>query len=346
MNQIFEPYNLNATISLKNRIVMAPLTRCFAQEGFVPANEAPSYYAKRADSGLIISEATVIAPSGHGYPNTPGIYTEDQIEGWKRVTDAVHAEGGKIFLQLWHVGRVSHSIYLDGEQPVAPSAVPIDGRVPRTNDLRYPTPRALETAEIKTLVENYIQGSKNAILAGFDGVEIHGANGYLIDQFLHTHTNQRDDQYGGSLKNRTRFALEVVDGVCKAIGSERVGIRLSPGAYVNMFNEDGDEQTFISLLKELEPYKLAYVHTGIFDDSMTFDYLNGGATEFLRKHYSGTIIACGGYSAQNGQHAIQSGKSDLVAIGRSFIANPDLVERLKSNQELVEYNESMLAELV
>ena len=343
--KLFNEFKLNSKITLKNRIVMAPLTRCFAVEGHIPNEQAIDYYAKRADVGLIISEATVVHPSGHGYPNTPGIYTSEQIEGWKKITKKVHDNNGKIFLQLWHVGRVSHPIYLEGEKPVAPSEKALSGRVPRTDDLQYGEVRALETSEVYDMIDAFVKGARNSIAAGFDGVEIHGANGYLIDQFLRQDTNKRTDEFGGSTENRMRFALEIVKRIVDEFGGERVGIRLSPGAYFNLEHTDGDEVTFKELLKELEKYNLAYVHTGIFDDSTKFEYLNGTATSFLRRNYSGKIMACGSYTVDDAIESVETEASDLVAIGRALIANPDFVELAKNSKDLKEYREEMLQSL-
>lgn len=342
---LFASYQLG-DLQLRNSIVMAPLTRCKADDDLVPTEAMAAYYGKRAGAGFIIAEATIVLPNGQGYPNTPGIFSPEQIAGWRRVTDCVHENGGKMFLQLWHVGRVSHSSYLGGELPVAPSAVPMKGRIPRTDDLQYETPRALETEEISDYANAYAQGATNAIEAGFDGVEIHGANGYLIDQFLHEQTNTRTDQYGGSPENRARFALEVVDAVATKIPSNRVGIRLSPAGHFNdIESRTSDADTFHYLLKELGSRNLAYVHSGIFDDSAEFDFLGGRVTEFLRKHYTSTVIGNGNYTPETAQAALQSEKFDLVALGRPFIANPDLVSRLENGLELVSYDESMLDEL-
>lgn len=340
---LLSPIRLGA-LELRNRIVMAPMTRSMAEGDLVPTADMAAYYARRADAGLIITEATIVRPDGQGYPNTPGIYNTSQVEGWRRATQQVHAQGGKIFLQLWHVGRVSHPIYLNGELPIAPSAVPISGRVPRT-DAEYGTPRALDIGEIPGLVEAYAQGAGNALTAGFDGVEIHGANGYLIDQFLHHHTNRRTDAYGGSPEGMARFALEVVDAVVAKAGSNRVGIRLSPGAYFNMEGHPDDPPVFRYLLKQLEGHGLAYVHTGIFDDTMTFDYLGGSAGAFLRKNYKGTLVGNGSYTTEKAEKAIADGAFDLVAIGRPFIANPDLIEKIRNGDQLTPYDESMLASL-
>ena len=251
MDTLFQPYRLNGTLTLANRFMMAPLTRCMAGPGLVPTAQMAAYYGRRADIGLIISEATIIRPDGQGYPNTPGIYSPEQIAGWKQVTEAVHAKGGKIFAQLWHVGRLSHPFFHQGEV-LAPSAVAHEGTVPRMRELVYQVPRALSESDIAQLVEDYAQAAANAIEAGFDGVEIHGANGYLIDQFLHHSSNLRTDQYGGSPENMSRFALEVVDAINARIGSERVGLRLSPGAYVHLEGDARDRAVFDYLLAELD----------------------------------------------------------------------------------------------
>ena len=344
---LLQPFALSPVLELKNRILMAPLTRSMATDELVPTETMAEYYARRASVGLIISEATLIRPDAQGYPNTPGIWNDEQVAGWRKVTDRVHEEGGKIFLQLWHVGRVSHPFYLNGETPIAPSAVPLGGRIPRSDGLEYGTPRALETDEIPAIVQAYADGARRAVEAGFDGVEIHGANGYLLDQFLHYHTNRRTDQYGGSLENHLRFPLEVVDAVVEAVGASRMGIRLSPGAYFNMTGDPRDADVFKALFKELEARNPAYVHVGIFDDSMTFDELGGlTASAFLRQNYKGTLVGCGSYSAETGAQAVTDEKFDLLAIGRPLIANADFVERITDGAPLVEYDASMLGTLV
>ncbi len=342
---LLEPYVLSDALTLPNRILMAPMTRCMADDDLVPTAAMAAYYARRAAAGLIISEATIVRPDGQGYPNTPGIFTPAQVAGWRVVTDAVHAAGGRMFLQLWHVGRVSHSIYHEGRPPVAPSAVAPSGRVPRT-ELTFETPRALETYEVLDIVGAYADGASNAMKAGFDGVEIHGANGYLIDQFLHHHTNRRTDDYGGSIRNMARFALEVVEAVRERVGPARVGLRLSPGAYFNMEPHPGDPPIFEYLLRQLGGRDdLAYVHVGIFDDSMVFENLGGRATEFLRRHYNGNLVGCGSYTPASAAAAIAEGRFDVIAIGRPFIANHDLVEKIRTGAELTAYDPEMLKTL-
>ncbi len=342
---IFTPYQLNNTITLANRIIMAPLTRCFADNDLVPTQLIAEYYARRAKVGLIVSEATIIDPLGQGYPNTPGIYTKKQIEGWKKVTQAVHEKGGEIFCQLWHCGRVAHSYYTNN-QPISPSATSWHGKVPRTENLEYEMARELSTKEAKKLIKKYAKAAKNAIKAGFDGIEIHGANGYLIDQFLRQNTNKRTDKFGGSKKGRSRFALEIVKAISRAIGPDRTAIRLSPQAYVHLEYTKGDEKTYKYLLKKLNKLNICYVHLGAFSDHYTFDYLNNGkASEYIRKYYKGNFITCGGYDVNSANEAIDGNKADLVAIGRPLIANPDYMEKIKNNQDLVEYDMSMLAKL-
>ncbi|MGY3868320.1 alkene reductase [Aeromonas crassostreae] len=345
MNTLFQPYRLNASLTLANRFMMAPLTRCMAGPGLVPTEQMAAYYGRRADIGLIISEATIIRPDGQGYPNTPGIYSPEQIAGWKQVTEAVHAKGGKIFAQLWHVGRLSHPFFHHAEV-LAPSAVGFEGSVPRMRELTYQVPRALTVAEIVQLVEDYAQAAANAIEAGFDGVEIHGANGYLIDQFLHHSSNLRSDQYGQTPENMSRFPLEVVDAINARIGSDRVGLRLSPGAYVHLEGDARDRAVFDHLLAELNHRNLAYVHLGIFDDSLTFDYLGGRASDYLREHYDGHLVGVGNYSAETAFDAIKADRFDLVAIGRPLIANPDYLAKVKQGEALTPYADTMLAELV
>jgi 2,4-dienoyl-CoA reductase-like NADH-dependent reductase (Old Yellow Enzyme family) len=343
---LLQPYRLSDELALPNRLLMAPMTRSMAGPGLVPTPASAEYYARRATAGLLVTEGTVVRPDGQGYPDTPGIWTDEQVAGWRRVTDRVHEEGGRIFAQLWHVGRVSHPHYLHGELPVAPSAVPLSGRVPRTEDLTYGTPRALAASEIPAHVEAFARGAANAREAGFDGVEVHGANGYLIDQFLHHHTNRRDDGWGGSPQGMSRFALAVVDAVSAEMGPGRTGIRLSPAPHMNMQGDPRDGAVFEHLLGELEPRRLAYVHLGIFDDSERYEELGGRrASEFLRRAYAGTLVGCGSYSPQGAAASLADDRFDLVALGRLFLANPDLVERLRDGQELRSYDPEMLKTL-
>jgi N-ethylmaleimide reductase len=343
---LFQAYKLNSSLTLSNKILMAPLTRCMADNDLVPTQAMADYYARRADAGLIISEATIIRPDGQGYPNTPGLFTPAQILGWRTVTDAVHSKGGKIFAQLWHTGRVAHPHFFGGGKVLSASAQAVEGSVPRMRELTYQTPTPASLAEIKQLVADYAQAAANAIDAGFDGVEIHGANGYLIDQFLHHESNRREDEYGQTPANMSRFALEVVDAITARIGADRTALRLSPGAYFNMGADKRDREVFDYLLPELEKRTLAFLHIGIFDDAMEFDYLGGSASSYVRSIYQGTLVGVGSYTAQTGDAAIAADKFDLLAIGRPFIANPDYVARVRQGQELVAYSDTMLAELV
>lgn len=331
---LFQPYKLNSTISLQNRVLMAPLTRCMADDDLVPTDDMAAYYAKRADTGLIISEATIIRPDGQGYPNTPGLFTPEQITGWRKVTDAVHNNGGKIFAQLWHTGRVAHPHFYAGDTVIAPSAQGVEGTVPRMRELTYQIPTPATTEQIQALVNDYAQAAANAIDAGFDGVEIHGANGYLIDQFLHFDSNKRTDNYGETPENMSRFALEVVDAIVDRIGQDKTALRLSPGAYFNMASDPRDKQVFDYLLPELEKRDLAFLHIGIFDDEMAFEHLGGRASDYVRSRYKKTLVGVGGFTPQTGAAAIDANRFDLLAIGRPLIANPDYIAKVKNKQPL------------
>ncbi len=343
-NVLFTEYKLNDLFTLKNRILMAPMTRAKADNHSVPTQAMADYYSRRADAGLIITEGTVIRADASGYNNVPGIFTPAQINQWKIVTDAVHKKNGRIFLQIWHVGRVSHPNFLQGKLPVSPSATVMAGRIPRSEGLTYGESRALILPEIKELIKSYAIAAENAIKAGFDGVEIHGANGYLIDQFLHYHTNQRMDEYGGTPENMARFALEVVKACGEAIGYERVGLRLSPGAYLNeIVGEKRDALVFKYLFDNLNHFPIAYVHTGNFNDAQQFKELNDMTmTAFIRSHFHGTVVASGGYSLETASQGINQGNFDLVAMGRPFISNPDLINKLNKNASLTQYDASML----
>lgn len=348
-DNLFQTYALNKTLSLKNRIIMAPLTRCMADDELIPTQAMADYYGRRSAAGLIISEAVLIRPDGQGYPNTPGLFTPAQIDGWRTVTDAVHQNGGKIFAQIWHTGRVAHPHFYQatGSQDVmAPSAVGIEGSVPRMRELTYQVPKAVSIEEIAQLVSDYSQAAANAIDAGFDGVEIHGANGYLIDQFLHHDSNRRTDEYGLTPENMSRFALEVVDAIVARIGNDRTALRVSPGAYFNMTGDSRDRDVFDYFIPELEKRDLAYLHIGIFDDAMGFDYLGGQASSYVRSIYNKTLVGVGSFTAETGGNAIANDKFDLLAIGRAFIANPDYVERIRDGKELVAYSDEMLTSLV
>ncbi|MBP6613045.1 MAG: alkene reductase, partial [Aquabacterium sp.] len=297
MSDLFQPFQLGP-ITLANRVVMAPLTRSRAEAGNVPGPLTVEYYTQRATIGLIIAEATQVSATAQGYPNTPGLHTAEQVAGWRKVTDAVHAQGGKIFVQLWHVGRMSHTAYQpDGQAPVAPSAIAAKAKtfVPGQGMVDCSTPRALETAEIAGVVNDFRTAARNAIDAGFDGVEIHGAHGYLIDAFLRDGSNQRTDQYGGSIENRARFLLEVMTAVTAEIGADRVGIRLSPVSPVNDSSESNPQPLFEYVVRELEKLHPVFLHvveghTGGPRDNAPFDY------DALRKLYSGVWMVNNGYS--------------------------------------------------
>lgn len=326
---------------------MAPMTRAKATDLFEPTEDTASYYARRADAGLIVTEGTIIGKDARGHNNVPGIFSESQINHWRRVTDKVHENNGLIFLQIWHVGRVSHPIFLEGKLPLSSSETTMSGRIARSDGLSFGKSRAATLSEIKNLIDSYADAAKNAIKAGFDGIEIHGANGYLIDQFLHYHTNQREDEYGGNPENMTRFALDVINACGQSIGYERVGVRLSPGAYLNEIKGDSrDAMVFNYLLEQLNKTTIAYVHTGNFNDAQLFSELNElSMSEFMRKSYKGNLIACGGYTFEAALNGIQNNFFDLVAMGRPFIANPDLVNKYNNNQDLVLYDVNMLNKL-
>ena len=331
---LFSPI-LIGNYTLKNRIFMAPLTRCRSVENNVPNDLMATYYAQRASAGLIITEATQISTQGIGYPCTPGIHTLQQVQGWKKVTQSVHDNGGKIFLQLWHVGRISHSSYHDGELPVAPSDIKPEGEVYTFDGMKeYETPRALEIDEIQELVNKYVTGAKNAIEAGFDGVEIHGANGYLIDQFLRDGTNSREDRYGSSIKNRSRFLFEIIEAIIKEIGSDKVGLRLSPSGTFNDITDSDPQKHFTYICNELNKYKLAYLH---IIDALEGDIRHGANVvelSVLREAYKGILITNGAYNKERGNRAIENNLADAVTFGELFISNPDLPERFKTNAEL------------
>lgn len=317
------------SLPLKNRMVMAPMTRSRAGEGDAPTAAAAEYYRQRASAGLIVAEGSQISAQGKGYPRTPGIFTDAQIAGWKQVTDAVHAAGGSIFLQLWHVGRLSHPlVQANGELPVAPSAIKAEGELYTSEGLKaYEAPRALRLDEIPGIVADFRQGAENAKLAGFDGVEIHGANGYLVDQFLRDGGNARTDAYGGSVENRARFLKEVVEAVIEVFGADRVGVRLSPIFNIFSISDSDPQATFGHAADMLGRYGLAYLHVVQLGEG-SFDFLA------LKRRYGGTYIANGGYDATRAVAAIEAGEADLVSFGTPFLANPDLVERFRRGAPL------------
>jgi len=335
---------------LTHRVVMAPLTRMRAERpSLAPRPLNAEYYAQRATlGGLIIAEASPVMPSGHGNPGVPGIYSEAQIEGWRAVVDAVHAKGGLIFLQLWHVGRVSHSSFQPGGAlPVAPSAVPISAELKAmTSDgtpAAYETPRALETGEVAGIVEAFRQGASNAMKAGFDGVEIHGANGYLIEQFLQSRSNRRTDQYGGSIENRARFLMEIAQAVISVWGANRVGVRLSPYGIANDSGEADPMPLYTHVVQALNPRGLAYLHfieprsSGAGRAEVNHQNVPSAMVLF-RPIWKGVLITAGGFTGETANAAIADGHADAIAFGRIFISNPDLPRRLSQGLPLTPYN--------
>ncbi len=324
---LFSPIQLGQ-YTLKNRIIMAPLTRCRAVNN-IPIEMNRIYYQQRASAGLIITEGTQISQQGAGYPNTPGIYNHKQIKAWQKITEAVHARDGRIFLQLWHVGRVSYpGIQPNEEPPVAPSAIKAEGD--------YVQPRALEIHDIDEIVLDYKDAADNALAAGFDGVEVHAANGYLIDQFLRDATNKRDDKYGGDYKNRSRFLFKVLEAVISVWGSDRVGLRLSPTNSFNGMSDSNPEALFKYVVAGLNPLNLAYLHIlegsiHVADESIASSSFDARS---LRDVYTGTYMANNGYNKESANQAIATGSADLVSFGDLFISNPDLPERFLQNAAL------------
>jgi N-ethylmaleimide reductase len=336
MPTLFDPIELGP-ILCPNRIFMAPLTRCRAGEGRAPTELNAEYYHQRASAGLIISEATSVSSRGFGYPGTPGIFTDAQAAGWQKVTSAVHAAGGRMFLQLWHVGRISHPAFQpNGDLPVAPSAIKPRGQVfTGTAMADYVTPRALDAAEIPGIIAEYVAGAKKAKAAGFDGVEIHNANGYLLDQFLRDGTNQRGDRYGGSVANRARLTLEVTEAVASVWGGERVGIRFSPAGVFNDMRDSNPLETFGHVLRELNPFKLAYAHvTRVTEQDVAHGAAEGVGPRELRSCFKGPVVSAGGFTQATGNQALAEGWADAIAFGVPFLANPDLPERFRRKAPL------------
>lgn len=327
MPKLLDPVTIG-DLRLKNRIVMAPLTRCRSSAGRVPNDMMRDYYVQRAGAGMILSEATSVSPMGVGYPDTPGIWSDEQVEGWKGVTEGVHAAGGTILLQLWHVGRISHPSYLDGALPVAPSAIQPKGHVslvrPKAD---YPTPRALQASEIPAIIAAYRLGAENAKRAGFDGVEIHAANGYLIDQFLQDSTNTRSDEWGGSIENRARFLLAIVDECVAVWGAGRVGVHLAPRCDAHDMGDSDRHGTFGYAARELGRRGIAFIcareHTG-----------DGRIGPELKRLFGGPWIANEGFTKETAESVLAAGEADAVAFGKLFIANPDLPERFRVGAKL------------
>jgi N-ethylmaleimide reductase len=333
-SKLFEPFKLGP-ITLPNRLVMAPLTRNRAVAGLVPSPLAVEYYGQRASAGLLISEASQVSQQGQGYQDTPGIYSKEQVAGWRKVTDRVHERGGRIFIQLWHVGRVSHtSLQPNNGAPVAPSAIRANGKTYAGGTFTdISEPRALTLEEIPGIVEDFRRGAANALAAGFDGVEIHGANGYLLDQFAKDGANKRSDAYGGSIENRAKLMLEVAKVVSAEAGPERTGIRISPVTPANDISDSNPQPLFDHIVDCLNALKLIYIHviegaTGGPRDIAPFDYAS------LRKRFKGAYMANNGYDFELANKVLAANAADLIAFGKPFISNPDLVERLKSGAAL------------
>jgi N-ethylmaleimide reductase len=331
---------------LSHRVVMAPLTRMRSDSGDIPSHLMVEYYSQRASkNGLIISEATPVSIRGNGYAGAPGIYSDRQIEGWRRVTDAVHAKGGRIFLQLWHVGRQSHTdLQPNGESPVAPSAIAAEGYAYTSKgEVPFSMPRALALEEIPGIIEEFRAGAERALRAGFDGVEIHGANGYLPDQFLQDGTNKRTDEYGGPIENRARFLLEITQAAISVWGADRVGVRLAPSGTYGSMSDSDPAATFGYVASRLDRLGIAYLHV-VEPRIKGIEEIAKGqaptAAQHLRQKFSRALIAAGGFTGESAAAIVAAGDADLVAFGRHFIANPDLPERLRRNLPLTRYDRS------
>ncbi len=342
---LYHPFTLG-DLQLPNRVLMAPLTRSRSkQPGDIPWELNATYYAQRSSAGLIFSEATQVSPQGKGYAFTPGIYSDAQVEGWRKVTEAVHDAGGRIYLQLWHVGRISRpELQPDGQQPVAPSAIKPEGAQTFIDEhsglVEVLVPRALSAEEIPSVVEQFRQGAQNAKRAGFDGVEIHGANGYLLDQFIRSNSNRRTDEFGGSIDNRLRFPLMVVDAVVEVWGEGRTGIRVSPTGTFNDMHDDDPEATYGAFAKKLSDKGIAFIE--VVEDSFKGNAVKGRpetVIRAIRENFKGTYIANGNYSAEEAQQRIDAGLCDLVSFGRLFISNPDLPKRFHEGAPLNDYDE-------
>ncbi|GAA3965228.1 alkene reductase [Allohahella marinimesophila] len=341
---LFKPFELGS-LSLPNRVLMSPLTRSRAsQPGDVPNDMNARYYEQRAGAGLIISEATQVSPQGKGYAFTPGIHSADQIQGWRTVTDAVHKAGGRIHLQLWHVGRISHpDLQPNGDKPVAPSAIKPEGAKTFVSAdsgmVDIPEPRALKAEEMQDIVEQFRKGAENAKEAGFDGVEVHGANGYLLDQFLKSGSNKRTDEYGGSVDNRLRLPLMVVQAVVDVWGKDKVGIRVSPTGSFNAMEDENPLDTYGEFARRLNEIGIAYIE--VVEDSFQGNHADGrpeDVIDAIKAGFKGTYIANGDYSADEARKRIDAGRCDLVTFGRPFISNPDLPERFRQNAPLNDWD--------
>jgi N-ethylmaleimide reductase len=345
MSKLFTPAQVGP-YRLSHRVVMAPLTRMRSDPGDVPSDLMVEYYAQRAsEGGLIVSEATPVSIRGNSYAGAPGIYSDTQIAGWRSVTDAVHAKGSRIFQQLWHVGRQSHvDLQPNGEAPVAPSAIPAEGYAyTKRGEVPFSMPRALELHEMPGIIEAFGAGAERAFRAGFDGVEIHGANGYLPDQFLQDGTNKRTDEYGGSVENRARFLLEVTQAAISAWGADRVGVRISPSGTYGSMSDSNPPATFGYVATQLDRLGIAYLHVVEPRIKGTEEISHGEApvaAQHLRPKFSRTLIAAGGFAPRSAEAIVAAGDADLVAFGRHFISNPDLPERLRRSLPLNRYDRS------
>ncbi len=333
---LLNSFSLNESLELKNRVVLAPLTRARAGKDRIPNELMAEYYRQRASAGLIITEATVVSEIGIGWVDSPGIYKDEQMQGWKTVVDAVHAEGGLIFLQLWHCGRASHSSFHDGALPVSASAIKLNGDEIHTPNGKeeYETPHALTIDEIKQTILDYRNAAKRAMQAGFDGIEVHSANGYLLDQFLQSRTNKRTDEYGGSIEKRFRILDEVIQAVIQEIPAERVGVRLAPNGVFNDMGSPDYRENFTYVAQQLNNYGLAYLHVM---DGLAFGFHELGEPMTLddfRQVFDGPLMGNCGYTQETAEQAIADGKADLIAFGRPYISNPDLVERFSNDWPL------------
>lgn len=342
MSKLFSPVELGP-YTLRHRVVMAPLTRMRSSAGDIPNDLMAKYYSQRAtEGGLIIAEATPVSRQGYGYNKAPGIYSDDQIEGWRKITEAVHAKGGRIFLQLWHVGRQSHpDLQPRNAAPVAPSAIQADGHAYSDDGpVEFSMPRALELDEIPAIVETFRSGAERALKAGFDGVEIHGANGYLPDQFLQDGSNKRTDDYGGSIENRARFLLEITEAAVSVWGGDRVGVRLAPSGSYGDMHDSAPEKTFSYVAEQMNRFNLAYLHI-VEPRIKGIEVINEDepiAARHMRAKFKGTIIAAGGFTKETAEAILRAGDADLVAFGRHFISNPDLPKRFRIGAPLAPYD--------
>ncbi|EAQ41467.1 alkene reductase [Polaribacter sp. MED152] len=342
---LLQNFNNITDLPLTNRVVMAPMTRSRANnKGNVPTNDLHGlYYEQRASAGLIITEGSQVSERAVGYINTPGIHSQEQVEGWKKVTERVHAKGGKIFIQLWHVGRISHPDFHNGDLPLAPSALNANVTVyTPEGEKDTVTPKAMSKEDINQTIEDFKNAASNAIKAGFDGVEIHSSNGYLFHQFFNKSSNVRDDEYGGNIENRARFFFEVLDAVKEAIPEKKIGVRFNPSLH-GIFGMEMDEETittFEYIMKRLNDYKLAYVHLSEpFNDVSEVKYAVQNIAEHFRPIYNGTIIINSGFDQKSANKVLEEGNADLVAFGKPYISNPDLVERFERNQDLADWNQ-------